>query len=42
MLEGISYYQNLLPKTSYFESITKELEMQLHAFQQELNFIEVK
>lgn len=42
MLEGISYYQNLLLNANYFETITQELEMQLHAFQQELNFIEVK
>jgi hypothetical protein len=42
LLEGISYYQNLLPKTSSFQSITKELELQLHAFHQELNCIEVK
>ncbi|MGL5111789.1 MAG: hypothetical protein ACRC6O_04000, partial [Flavobacterium sp.] len=41
MLDGISYYQNLLLNTSCFAVIANELEMQLHAFQQELLFIEV-
>lgn len=42
LLEGITYYQNLLLNATNFEAISKELELQLHAFQQELLFIEVK
>jgi hypothetical protein len=42
LLEGIGYYQSLLLNTVNFASISKELEMQLHAFEQELLFMEVK
>lgn len=42
MIDGISYYENVLPKTNYFDAMAQELELQLNAFKQELLFIEVK